>query len=95
MQELHEKYGERGLRVVAVNVQEEIKLVRRFFTDLGISFPVLHDEFGAYATFWEIDVIPTVLLVSIEGEEVFRQVGYDENRLAILEDEILGRLTEE
>lgn len=95
VQGLHEKYGAEGLRVVAVNVGEEIKRVRQYFATAPVTFPVLLDPFGAYATFWDVGTIPTFVLVSREGAEVFRLVGYDEKRLATLEDEVLARLNAE
>jgi len=92
MQELHETYGDRGLRVVTVNVQEEIKKVRDYFAELDITFPVLLDPQGATAHSWGVVVIPTYVLVSLEGEEVARIEGFDSNRIEDLKAEITARL---
>jgi peroxiredoxin len=92
MQEFHESYAEQGLRVMAVNMLEDAKRVRRYFEEQGVTFPVLLDQFGTYTTFWDIQVIPTYVLISREGVEVVRIPGYGEEELDGLEAEIRSQL---
>ena len=92
MEAFHQAYGERGLRVMAVNMLEDIKRVRTYFTEQGTTFPVLLDRFGTYTTFWDVHVIPTYILVSYEGVEVMRIEGYGDEELDDLEAAIQAQL---
>lgn len=92
MEEFHQTYSERGLRVMAVNMLEDPKRVRTYFTEQGTTFPVLLDRYGTYTTSWEVQVIPTYILISYEGVEVMRIEGYGDEELDDLEAEIKAQL---
>ena len=92
MEELHQEYADDGLRVLAVDILEDPKRVRHYFEAEGVTFPVLLDQHGTYAFLWDIQVIPTYILVSREGVEVARIEGYGEEELDDLETEILSQI---
>lgn len=93
MQELHEAYPDGGLKVLGVNVQEELRTVRNFFASQDVTFPVLLDFNGDRARAWDVTVIPTYILVSREGREISRIEGYDLDRIDDLKVDIKAHLT--
>jgi thiol-disulfide isomerase/thioredoxin len=92
MQALHEAYPDGGLKVLAVNVQEDLRAVRHYFATQDVTFPVLLDCNGDRARAWDITVIPTYILVSREGREISRIEGYDLDRIDDLEADIKTHL---
>lgn len=96
LQSLHEAFADGGLRVLGVDVREtDREAIRAYFADRGGTYPVLMDSMGYYAGSWGVDTVPTYILVSREGEEVFRTAGFDETRLDDLETEVRARLNHE
>ena len=47
---------------------------------------------GYVSYFWDARTIPTYVLISIEGEEIFRMVGHNETRMEMLKAEIKSYL---
>jgi peroxiredoxin len=64
------------LKIFAISVAEPDVRVRRFFQTLAVPFPVLLDRDRAVAKLWQVDVLPTTILlddrleprVFVEGE---------------------------
>jgi thiol-disulfide isomerase/thioredoxin len=92
VQEMHETYGNKGLRVIAVYYERDLELLREHFAEKEVTFPVLQDDHGYVSYFWDARTIPTYVLISMEGEEIFRMVGYDEARMEMLKAEIKSYL---
>lgn len=93
MQALHETYPNGGLKVMVVNVQEDLREVSHFFATQDVTFPVLLDFNGDRARAWDITVIPTYVLVSRDGREISRIEGNDIDRIDALKADIKARLT--
>jgi len=89
MQRVHEMYADRGLRVVAVSVDDSgaEDLIREFREEHGLTFEILHDP--AYAVFdaYKLNGVPMSFLIDAYG--VIRVTRYvadwsaDENRAEI------------
>ena len=68
MNEIHERYGERA-RVYGVNVEEGVPLrvVERGYRDFGMEFPSLRDQSGVAQVSYEVQSIPTVVVIGRDG----------------------------
>lgn len=77
LQELHETYGDRGLRVVGVTVDNrgaEME-IRRYLDDFGITYDIWWDPDGmAIAAFGAVGV-PLNVLVDRQGRVAWRHLG--------------------
>lgn len=75
LQELHETYGERGLTVLGVSVEEgEEDLVRDFVAEMGMTYPVAVDAEIADA-FGGVYGLPTTFVIDRNGQVVERIIG--------------------
>lgn len=72
---MHEDYGDRGLSILGVSVEEgEEAAVRTFVSDLSINYPIainvqLADDFGG------VYGLPTTFLIDRKGRIVHRIIG--------------------
>ena len=75
--ELDERYREQGLRILAVNVEEDASVVAAFVRDRDVSFPVLLDPEGAITKRYRVEALPTTILVDREGDVIDVTEGLD------------------
>ncbi|MCJ8319399.1 MAG: TlpA family protein disulfide reductase [Colwellia sp.] len=81
LQKLHEKYQELGVAVWGVNVEQENQAGRDFLDDLNLSFPIFFDETNAISANYNVEAMPTTVLIDRDGKVryVFRgfKKGYE------------------
>lgn len=77
LDKLNERYGEAGLRIVAIDVGENDATVVAFLQERPVSFPVLMDTDRAVATRYRIEVFPTTILLDDDGNVVDVTEGLD------------------
>jgi peroxiredoxin len=77
LQVLHETYGERGLRVVAVSVDARgaEAAIRGFTDDHGITFTILHDPGESVSRQFRINGVPETFLIDAGGRIAHRWIG--------------------
>ncbi|HMN22680.1 MAG TPA: TlpA disulfide reductase family protein [Ottowia sp.] len=66
LQTLHELESGR-LTVLAVNVREGPRRVRRYLQSAGLTLPVLPDPEGEITRAWDMTVFPTTVLIDASG----------------------------
>ena len=69
IQRLHEEYGDRGLRVVAVSVDDPSQKdeILAFAEDFGLTFEILHDEAGDIMQTYQLLGLPESFLIDADG----------------------------
>ena len=73
LNELLRKYGDSGLEIINVDIQEPLKKVRSFAARYDIKYRVLLDERAAAAKAYSIRGVPSLILVDKDGTIVCRQ----------------------
>lgn len=73
LNELLRKYGDNGLEIINVDIQEPLKKVRSFAARYDIKYRVLLDERAAAAKAYSIRGVPSLILVDKNGTIVCRQ----------------------
>jgi cytochrome c biogenesis protein CcmG/thiol:disulfide interchange protein DsbE len=63
----HQRYGEQGFVVLAVNQAEERALVADFMRDHGLSFPVLLDSDAAVSRLYATQALPSSFFIDRQG----------------------------
>jgi peroxiredoxin len=89
LQQMHERYADEGLVVLAINVGEDQEEAAEFVADHGYTFTVLLDADGRVSDAYGVQAIPHTLIVDREGEVHYTPGFPDE-----IED-TLGRLLRE
>jgi thiol-disulfide isomerase/thioredoxin len=75
MERLHREFKDRGLVVLAVDLQESGDAVAKFMKEFGLTFPALLDHDGRVSDGYAVRFIPTTYLVGKDGQLVGRVVG--------------------
>jgi len=71
------RYGERGLVVVAINLDKDRSLAETFLRELTPSFTVAFDPAGKTAEAFDVQTMPSSFLVSRTGRLVYSHAGFD------------------
>ena len=75
MEQVHQEFNQRGLTVLAVNVQENRDRVAKWVEEKNLTSLVLLDADGAVARLYGVIGTPTVVLIGRQGELIGRAVG--------------------
>lgn len=75
MEKLHWKLKKDGLEVVAINIREGKKDVRKFLDELGLTFTVLLDKDGKVSEEYGAWAIPLSYFINRKGEFVGKVAG--------------------
>lgn len=67
---MHQKYRDRGFRVLAVNVQEMEPQVTAFGREMGLSFPLLLDQTAEVARMYRVQNLPRSFFLARDGRVV-------------------------
>ncbi len=81
MNKMHEKYKDQGLKIIAVNVDENSADADEFLADTPAKFTILRDPEGELAGQYELVGMPTSLLFDTEGKLVSRHVGFKKSEI--------------
>jgi peroxiredoxin len=77
LQELHELYGPRGLKVLGVSVDSRgsEQTIRRFVDEGGYTFTILHDATESVSRRFRTIGVPETFLIDADGRIVRRWIG--------------------
>jgi thiol-disulfide isomerase/thioredoxin len=75
--ELQKQYGEKGLVVVGVSLDEQgPAVVKSFITQFGMNYPVVMGDAKIVQDFGGIRAIPTTFIIDRSGKIVARHIGF-------------------
>jgi peroxiredoxin len=72
---LHRELAPRGLAIVGVNAREERAAIRRYASELGLTFPLVLDPDGKTNAAYGVVGLPTTFVVARDGRVVALAVG--------------------
>lgn len=76
MNDLADNYGGRGLVVIAVNVDHERDLATDFLRQNPADFKVVYDSDGALAEHYDVEAMPTSILIGRDGKIRYVHAGF-------------------
>lgn len=76
MDELQEKYGSKGLMILAVNVDEKVAAMEDFLKDHPVKFTILHDATKKLVSTANIASMPTSFVIGKDGKVVAIHRGF-------------------
>jgi thiol-disulfide isomerase/thioredoxin len=95
MDTLQRRYGSQGLVVIAVNVDTERRLATSFLTETPVGFKIVYDPAGKLAEEWQLQGMPTTVLIGRDGKPLPQHVGFRKLDQAPLEATVVRLLSEE
>ncbi len=69
--DIYSKYKDKGLEILAVNIQENHNQIKKFVSRYKMEYPVLLDTNANVARSYGVRGIPTNFLIDINGDIVF------------------------
>lgn len=84
MDEMHERYSDEGLTIIAVSIDKKRELIERFVGKMDPAFIVAHDPRGKVAKTYKLRAMPTSYLIDRDGQLTKTHMGFrnkDKKRL--------------
>src|SRR5262249_23761838 len=75
MEQVHKEFNQKGLTVLAVNVQQNRDRLANCVQEKNVTALILRDAGGAVAQLYGVTGTPTVVLIGRQGELLGRAVG--------------------
>lgn len=91
---MHEKYAEQGLKVIAINLDEDLRDAHKFLKLLPASFQIVYDPQGNIASQYDLVGMPSSYLIDKSGEVRISHQGFFAAKTAKYENEIQKLLSE-
>lgn len=92
MSTMLDRYGEQGLTVVAINLDQDSEAARAFLEGIPEGFHHVRDPSGAIPEAFGITVMPSSVLFDREGNPAYRHEGFHSRETAEYEKRIVALL---
>lgn len=76
MDEIYQNYKDLGFTVLAVNVDADSADANRFLEAVPVSYPVLYDTESRVSELYEVDAMPTTVMIDRDGNARYLHRGY-------------------
>ena len=76
MNDIYQEYKDLGFTILAVNVDEDSADADRFLSAVPVDFPVLYDKQSKVSEMYQVDAMPTTVLIDRDGNKRFQHRGY-------------------
>ncbi len=88
MNSMLEKYGEEGFAVIAINMDQEPELAKKFLQRQNSALTIAFDPKGTVARQYQVMGLPNSFLINREGQIAYKHVGFRLKQLTVYENEI-------
>jgi cytochrome c biogenesis protein CcmG/thiol:disulfide interchange protein DsbE len=88
MNELQQRYGGRGVTIVAINVDAKRADADRFLRQYPATFAVVYDSTGATPGAYAVKAMPSSYIIDSQGRLAGVEQGFHEERRAAIEEKI-------
>jgi thiol-disulfide isomerase/thioredoxin len=92
MEEMHTRYHDDGLTIVAISVDAKYELAEKFVQDLKPSFISAHDPGKKTAKLYKLRAMPSSYLIDRNGNIISTHLGFRTSRTKKVEAEIKAAL---
>ena len=73
---LHKRYEPLGFTLLGINVEEDTAAARRYLNDVPVGFPILFDSRNEVTRAYDVQAMPSTVLVDRDGRMRFLHRGY-------------------
>jgi thiol-disulfide isomerase/thioredoxin len=94
MNEMHTKYAAKGLRILAVNLDQRREDADRFLAQTPAQFSLAYDSSGQTPKAYEVKSMPSSTLLDREGRVLLQHSGFRDSDRRDLENRIRAALGE-
>jgi cytochrome c biogenesis protein CcmG/thiol:disulfide interchange protein DsbE len=93
MNEMQQRYGDRGLTIIGVNVDRRRADAEQFLKTNVARFAVVYDDRGATPQAYSVKGMPSSYLIDARGTVVDVEQGFHDDRKGAIEDQIRSLLS--
>jgi thiol-disulfide isomerase/thioredoxin len=86
MNEMQERYGKDGLKVIGINVDKDKAMAKKFLEHVPASFDIAYDPEGEVADLYSLKVMPSSYLIDRDGNLVHAHKGFKTSDGSRMED---------
>lgn len=83
LQKLQDKYKDMGFTVLGINVEEQNDAAKNFIDEVGVSFPILLDETNQVSKLYQVEAMPTTVIIDRKGNKRYVHYGFQSGDEAI------------
>jgi peroxiredoxin len=94
LNQLYRQYSKLGFTVLGVNIDDNPATGADMARSLGVTFPVLFDRGKLTSKLYEVDAMPTTVIVDRDGKIRYRHRGYKTGYESTYQTEIRALLKE-
>lgn len=94
MNQLQQKYQNKGLVILSVNLDHDRKLADEFLVQHPAKFPVIYDPKGLIARKYKLKGMPSSFIINRVGNIVSSHVGFNKKKSMAYEQEIIKLLNQ-
>jgi cytochrome c biogenesis protein CcmG, thiol:disulfide interchange protein DsbE len=94
LNQMQQKYGAKGLKVIAINVDSDRELAVAFLKENKSNFTIGYDAAGELASAFEVQGMPSSFIIDRNGVIRHAHVGFREKETDLLETQIQDLVTE-
>ena len=76
LDQLSKRYGKLGFTLLGVNVEQDSSKANAYLKDIPVSFPILYDTANQTSKLYNVNAMPTTVLVDRNGNMRFIHHGY-------------------
>lgn len=73
---LYQRYSKAGFKILGVNVEEDPEAARKLLKDIPVTFPVLLDDESIVSELYQVEAMPTTILLDRDGNIRYLHHGY-------------------
>lgn len=73
---LNDEYAPLGFTLLGVNVDEDLDAAKRAIAELNVDFPVVFDDQSKVAELFDVDAMPTTIIIDRDGNVRHLHRGY-------------------
>ena len=88
MNEMQERYGKDGLKVIGINVDKDKAMAKKFLEHVPATFDIAYDPEGEIADLYSLKVMPSSYLIDRDGNLVHAHKGFKTSDGSQMEDMI-------
>lgn len=76
LEELYKRYNKLGFTIMGVNVDNDSTKANNYLRDITVTFPIVYDTTNAVSKSFNVNAMPTTVIVDRNGNMRFLHQGY-------------------
>lgn len=92
LEKLHKTYGDRGLVVVGVNIDNDLAAAQKFLKDMSVSFTIVNDSDKRVAKSYAPPTMPSSYLIDRQGKVRLVHAGFKASDAGRIDAEVKSLL---